>query len=602
MKILNLMNKKKLTAQGSITVFMTFIFMIILSLILAIFENTRIISSTGYMKNASLSAEKTLFGDYNLELYKEYGLFGYGGYNGIDYDDMCQEFREIVKKNLCVKPENALLTYTDIYKIKSIAVKTEKSQGFKDGDNWDRQIKACLVNDTVDEIADKIKNKHSEDGTYDEKEVYKKLDDADSYETGKYKEKYADKNEKGSDEKQGKTEIENSDKDGNKSEKNDKTEAQKDKADKKRNDMEDADIGNPLEMFKELVQNGYLSLVCDISEVSNESIEKALVEDGYVSEEKKVKENVLSERSKKNKAGKNVLSEDGEKKISKSKKHEKTEGYESAGSFLKNIFSNTDMQDTDFKAIGSCGTNKLSEMIYAEKKLTSYAKSSASAVDYGMEYLICGKENERDNLTGVINRIISMRMLINFAIISKDEVIKAKALATATAIAGITGIEPVIKGVQYAIIAILAFEESCIDTAALLDGKKIPLLKNTTDIKIKYEEICTVSGGFFREKARQYQESDGKITANFIDYREYLFAFLAVVPEEKIKSRLFDIIQHDLRTRYNESFRIHDCIVAADYNITYSMKFAFPFLWNMYGKDLKYKKFRRQVSVSHRYG
>ena len=74
MKILNLMNKKKLTAQGSITVFMTFIFMIILSLILAIFENTRIISSTGYMKNASLSAEKTLFGDYNLELYKEYGL------------------------------------------------------------------------------------------------------------------------------------------------------------------------------------------------------------------------------------------------------------------------------------------------------------------------------------------------------------------------------------------------------------------------------------------------------------------------------------------------------------------------------------------------
>ena len=76
MKILNLMNKKKLTAQGSITVFMTFIFMIILSLILAIFENTRIISSTGYMKNASLSAEKTLFGDYNLELYKEYGLFG----------------------------------------------------------------------------------------------------------------------------------------------------------------------------------------------------------------------------------------------------------------------------------------------------------------------------------------------------------------------------------------------------------------------------------------------------------------------------------------------------------------------------------------------
>lgn len=616
MKTLNLMNKKKLTAQGSITVFMTFIFMIILSLVLAIFEKTRIISSTGYMKNVSLSAEKTLFGDYNLELYKEYGLFGYGGYNGINSDDMCQEFNEIIRKNLCVKPENAILAYTDIYKIKGMFAELKKFQGFEDGDNWYRQIRACLVNETVDEIADKIKNKHSEDNIYDKKKVYKKLDDADSYETGKYKEKYDDKNGKGSEEEQGKTESENSDIDANKSDKNNKTEAKKSETDEKRNDMEDADIGNPLEMFKKLVQNGYLSLVCDAAEVSNESIEKALVEDDYDSSENEVRDNVLSEDSEENKVKKNVLSEsseenkvkddvlskDGEKKTSKSKKHEKSEDYESAGSFFKNIFTNTDIQSTDFTAIGGCGTNKLSEIVYADKKLTSYTKSSASAVDYGIEYLICGNESEKDNLTGVINRVIAMRMLINFAIISKDEVIKAKALATATAIAGITGIEPVIKGVQYVILAILAFEESCIDTAALLDGRKIPLIKNASDIKIKYQEICTVSGSFFREKAQQYKESDGKITTNFIDYREYLLSFLALVPEEKIKSRLFDVIQYDLRTRYNESFRIYDCIVAADYNVTYSMKFAFPFLWNMYGNALKYKKFRKQVSVSHRYG
>ena len=373
MKILNLMNKKKLTAQGSITVFMTFIFMIILSLILAIFENTRIISSTGYMKNASLSAEKTLFGDYNLELYKEYGLFGYGGYNGLDYDDMCQEFREIVKKNLCVKPENALLTYTDIYKIKNITVKTEKSQGFKDGDNWDRQIKACLVSDTVDEIADKIKNKHSEDGTYDEKEVYKKLDDADSYETGKYKEKYADKNEKGSEEKQGKTEIENSDKDGNKSEKNDKTEAKKDKADKKRNDMEDADIGNPLEMFKELVQNGYLSLVCDISEVSNESIEKTLVEDGYVSEEKK---KVISK----------VIEETGYQPSSQAQML-RTKKTKLVGVILPKIDSNTISREV--AGISDILTQKGYQMILA---------NTNNSVEEELKYLSLFKDNQVDGV------------------------------------------------------------------------------------------------------------------------------------------------------------------------------------------------------------
>ena len=151
------------------------------------------------------------------------------------------------------------------------------------------------------------------------------------------------------------------------------------------------------------------------------------------------------------------------------------------------------------------------------------------------------------------------------------------------------------------ILAILAFEESCIDTAALLDNKQIPFVKKITDIKIKYEEICNVSGDFFQHKAKLYSESDNKVTSSYVDYSEYLFGFAMAIPQEKIKVRLFDVIQCDLRKRYNESFQIYDCIVAADFNVTYKMKFIFPFLWNTYGKNLKYKIFRKQVSVSYRY-
>ena len=80
--------------------------------------------------------------------------------------------------------------------------------------------------------------------------------------------------------------------------------------------------------------------------------------------------------------------------------------------------------------------------------------------------------------------------------------------------------------------------------------------------------------------------------SNYIDYREYILCYSMLVPTEEIKVRMFDIMQCDLRKRYNESFRIYDCIVSADYDVQYSMKFIFPYLWNIYGSNFRYKKFK----------
>ena len=91
------------------------------------------------------------------------------------------------------------------------------------------------------------------------------------------------------------------------------------------------------------------------------------------------------------------------------------------------------------------------------------------------------------------------------------------------------------------------------------------------------------------------------IVSSYIDYREYLFCFAASVSPQKIKTRMFDIIQFELRKRYNESFRIYDCIVEAEFEIAYEMKFIFPYLWKIYGDELKFKKFERRVITSYGY-
>ena len=143
---------------------MAFIFVIIFGLILALFENTRIISSVGYMENAAFSAERTLFGDYNRELFDEYGLFGYGGYNGINSSDMCDDFKDIVGGNIAAKPKKSKLSYTDIYKIKEVDAHMKSCEGLADGDNLHSQIKECLISEAILDMSDKLKNKFSKIG------------------------------------------------------------------------------------------------------------------------------------------------------------------------------------------------------------------------------------------------------------------------------------------------------------------------------------------------------------------------------------------------------------------------------------------------------
>ena len=566
--------------KGSITVFMTFIFILIFGMVLIFFESTRITASKGYIKNASTAAEKTLFGDYNMELFKEYGLFGYGGYNGISSIEMQDDFRKILLNNLAVKPKSSKSSYTDIYKIKKLNVFENSYEGLADGENLCRQIKQYIASCAIEDTADKLKGNYSNVSQGSKADLYEKLDDGSSYETGKYKENYEEGNCEGGgvDEDNDKNLIGDKNQDKNIG----GTDVKKEDANESGKTTTDEDVENPLEVFKELVEDGYLSVVCDVNKLSEKNIEKA----------------ILSEEEENN--GSDTGSETAEGGKAESEKDNSKTEYESAGDYLKNLFLSAGENET-YTEEKTGNKDRMKYIIYADKVFSSYVNNRNKTVEYGMEYLICGNEKEKDNLAGVVSRIIATRMATNLTAILNDKTASAKALATATAIAGVTGIEPLIKGVQYVILAIMAFEESCIDVAALLDGRQIPVLKKMTDIKITYEEICLATGELLQSKAKQYEKSDGKLASKYIDYKEYLFCFAALVSTQKIRTRMFDIIQFDLRKRYNESFRIYDCIVAADFEIAYEMKFIFPYMWKIYGKNLKFTKFERRVITSYGY-
>ena len=95
-----------------------------LSLVTVFIEHVRVITSEAYVTVASNNAVEMLLGNYNKELYDEYGLFAYGGYNGTVLSDFETGLEEIVNNNLEYKPAGALKTYSNLYRLKDISCET----------------------------------------------------------------------------------------------------------------------------------------------------------------------------------------------------------------------------------------------------------------------------------------------------------------------------------------------------------------------------------------------------------------------------------------------------------------------------------------------
>lgn len=515
--------------SGSITVFLCILFLIFFSLLGVAFENVRVLSSQGYMRTAAYAAAMTVFGNYNKELYEEYGFFAYGGYDGKGSGDLAEEFNEILVQNIQAKPEKEQRTYSNLYRVGEVESSVENEKVLMEQEIFDDQVKAYLKGAAVEDLKESLKGKISgdmADNVMDEKLILTK-----EYEKGEF---------------DGQQETD--------------TEAVEESDMADNNTSEDVAGGNPLEIFTDMVRDGMLNLVCDASRLSDGVIEPI---------ESTVEE--TEERDDK-----------GEDKCASEYLREMLGGIEF--SFKQNILE---------KEI-----QKLAYISYANKQCSSYVSDKNRTTKYGMEYLAAGKKEERDNLSYIVNRLLGIRAMINFAAIVSDAVLQEKSLATATVLAGFTGLPPVVKAVQYVILLILAFEEACVDVTALLEGRSVPMVKSAKKLKMTYEEICLASKALFASKAATYP-AEGKSAVN-ITYEQYLCLFLLTVSKEELRSRIFDLIQYDLREKYNQTFYIEDCICASRYVIQYSVPYLFDNLPYLSGIE-KGQGNNRSLEVNYGY-
>lgn len=544
-----IMKNLKGKADASITIFLTLVFGVLLAVVTAAFENVRFLSAEAYLRSSAEAAVVSVFGDYNRELYLSYGLLGIGGCDGSGLDDLCRAIRTDINHNLRTAPEESVSertgrmgseTFTSLYRIGETAVEIVKAEDVTEQSAFYGQLEAYLRTGLLSDFAQEIKNMYLKMGEAEPgKAIHESLDLTGQYEHGEFDapekaETVPAQNSSGLGQEDSDTEPQVS-------------------------PMQNHAGGNPLESFRKLLRDGALDLVCDSGKLSEETIST-----------------VYSERK-----------EDG--------KADDDSGKLGTADLLKSLLD--DKEEVFHSPLEI--TKKRSMMVsYAQQVFSCYTNPGTQHYKYGLEYLVSGSEQERDNLQGVVRRLLVLRTALNYAYVHSDAGLQAQSLATATEIAGAVGLPALITAIQKTILLILSVEESCVDIAALLEGNYVPVFKDAASFKMTYPEICSVNKTVFRTKARQYSGHSKTGDPRIFNYQKYLMLFLMMTPEKTMRLRLYDLIQDDLQIRCNATFSLEQCVNGIQYRVSYQM----PFLWERFlPQNQRNSISRRYFDASHCY-
>lgn len=232
----------------------------------------------------------------------------------------------------------------------------------------------------------------------------------------------------------------------------------------------------------------------------------------------------------------------------------------------------------------------------AGKENAPSEEESRSGLMYEMEYLIQGEDSDRDNLQGIINRILFTRTMLNFIAVLTDSEKRAMAHSTAAALVGFTGMEPLIILTQTLILVAWSYEEAVVDTAAMFLGKSVPILKSPSDFQMQYTDLLCISPALIKQKARAMTDT---ATGLSINYEEFLFINLLTIPRARRCYRLMDLADACCK-KYQEDFAIERCIFSIEIEAEFKMPVLFSGFAYVQDALTKEKKFQGKSIYENR--
>lgn len=205
------------------------------------------------------------------------------------------------------------------------------------------------------------------------------------------------------------------------------------------------------------------------------------------------------------------------------------------------------------------------------------------ALKYQLEYILCGYDNDEDNLVECARMLVILRFGFNVAHIltDKDKMNTLASIAETTA--AIPALPIIIETV---LICLWAISESVIDVRDLLAGKKVNLIKTSDQWTLSIENLLE-----FDYSTESKNSGDYGLT-----YNNYLEMLLFKNKSHQLAARTLDLIQLDYSTTINDTFTISQCIVGASCDFEYTSYDIFSSV-NFYHKTY----FAPEYTITHNY-
>lgn len=210
--------------------------------------------------------------------------------------------------------------------------------------------------------------------------------------------------------------------------------------------------------------------------------------------------------------------------------------------------------DGTFEAQSNNALNKVLFNEYIFEKfphmLSEESDDSTEVLKYQSEYILCGKKSDKENLEGVVNKLLLMREGINFAYLAMNNTKRNAAIELATVIIGYLGVAPLVMILAAAILLAWAFAESVIEVRMLLSGKKVALLKNDRNWNLGLENLANLSEVL----------DCGEEAEDGIDYEGYLKMLMYFEKQDRKIMRSLDLIELTVQVEsLNKNFKIDNC-------------------------------------------
>ncbi|MBO4872903.1 MAG: hypothetical protein J5496_05770 [Lachnospiraceae bacterium] len=196
---------------------------------------------------------------------------------------------------------------------------------------------------------------------------------------------------------------------------------------------------------------------------------------------------------------------------------------------------------------------------YLLHRMGNYVSRKTGGSQYETEYVLTGKSSDKAAFESVAGQILLIRMGFNTAYLITDAQKLAQAEMLAAAILSVLALPQLTVVLKWLLVAAWALAESIVDVKTLLKGKKIPLLKNEANWKLK---------------ALSLDLSAGEGSSRGLGYEDYLRLLFYLGDVREQSYRMMDVMQKRLRLKL-PAFQMREYMVYAALSLTVTTSYLY---------------------------